>query len=248
MKLRSRVVRTLPSPIRYRAVAAGYRLRGEQRLMLLDDFVPRRGTAVDAGAWWGPWTYWLSRRCDQVWSFEPNPLMAAHLAAVAAPNVHVEHVALSDADGTAQLHTPEAPGPDALGTLDPRFCADGSRAVEVQLRTLDSYGLEDVSFVKIDVENHEMPMLEGSRKTLERWQPSILIEIEQRFYDFPITEVFAWLGALDYAGWLRRQGRWEPVTTFDVQRDQHDHVAHVHSPAYINNFVFLPAGAEPGRP
>lgn len=231
----------------YRAVALGFRLRAEQRLLLLDHFVPREGTAVDAGAWWGPWTYWLSHRCDAVWSFEPNPEMADHLRRVVGANVHVEAVALSDSPGTATLHTAAVRGPDALGTLDERHRVPGSVPVEVSLRTLDSYDLDHVTFVKIDVENHEVPALAGSRQTLEHYRPAILIEIEQRFYDTPITEVFEWIMALGYGGWLRREGAWHPIDTFDVDRDQLDHVERVHSLSYINNFVFLAEGTEPGR-
>ena len=30
-------------------------------------------TAVDVGVWYGPWSYWLTRRVDHVIAFEPNP-------------------------------------------------------------------------------------------------------------------------------------------------------------------------------
>ncbi len=246
MKLRSHLLASLPATARYRAVALAFRLRAEQRLVLLDHFVPRGGLSVDAGVWWGPWTYWLSRRSDVVWAFEPNPRMAGDLRAVAPSNVRVEAVALSSTAGTGSLFAPDAPGPDALGTLSVVHRSPGSRRIAVQLETLDRYELEDVRFVKIDVENHERDMLAGAVNTFERWHPAVLIEIEQRFHDEPIAEIFRYFEDLGYAGWIRRKGRWDRLETFDVVRDQLQHLGRVHSPEYVNNFVFLADGGEPG--
>jgi FkbM family methyltransferase len=50
----------------------------------------------------------------------------------------------------------------------------GDRA---ELRTLDSFGLRNVSLIKIDVESYEDFVLEGARLTIARSRPVILIEI-----------------------------------------------------------------------
>lgn len=42
---------------------------------------------------------------------------------------------------------------------------------------LDVYGFTDVSFIKIDVQGHEVAALMGLQKTIERWSPPILVEI-----------------------------------------------------------------------
>ncbi|MGH9244424.1 MAG: FkbM family methyltransferase [Acidimicrobiales bacterium] len=230
----------------YRAVAAAYRLRAEPRLLLLGELVPRGCTAVDAGAWWGPWTYWLSRRAASVWSFEPNPNMAAFLRRVAAPNVHVEAVGLSDRSGRATLFVPSGIGPDALATLTAARRTSDAAGVEVALAALDEYDLERVGFVKIDVEGHELEVLRGAERTLERWRPTLLVEIEQRLHDEPIEGIFDWLRARGYEGWVRRRGSWAPLTTFDVERDQLQR-RRVKRPTYVNNFVFAARDRQPGR-
>ncbi len=76
MKLVSRIAGSMPDPPLYRSIAASFRLRSEQRLLFVDDLVRRGCTAVNIGAWWGPWTYWLTRRAASVWAFEPNPRKA----------------------------------------------------------------------------------------------------------------------------------------------------------------------------
>ena len=57
---------------------------------------PMGGVALDVGAWYGPWTYWLSRRAAHVTAFEPNPEVAKVLEHAAAPNVTVRRMAVSD--------------------------------------------------------------------------------------------------------------------------------------------------------
>ena len=50
--------------------------------------------------------------------------------------------------------------------------------MSVPIRTLDQFELQDVGFVKIDVEGFEFSTLQGARATLERWRPNLLIEID----------------------------------------------------------------------
>ena len=234
--------RSLPEPLFYRAVAAAYRARAEQRLLFLDALVPPRRVAVDAGAWWGPWTFWLSRRASEVWSFEPNPLMATFLARVVAPNVHVENVALSARPGYGTLYIPEGVGRDALATLSAAHRSDDAVARAVRLVALDDCTLDGVGFMKVDVEGHELELLHGAERTLARWMPTLLVEIEQTFHDQPIQHIFDWLHGHGYEGWFRRSRRWWPLSTFDVARDQRPQVG-VKSTRYVNNFVFTPSGA-----
>jgi len=71
--------------------------------------------------------------------------------------------------------------------------------------------------------------------------PRLMIEIEQRHLDIPITDVFGWLIDHEYRGQLLRDGRWEPLETFDVGRDQLASVDRPRSAAYLNAFLFTPA-------
>ena len=56
-----------------------------------------------------------------------------------------------------------------------------SEGIEINVATLDQVaerlGLEDVRFVKIDVEGHEAEVLEGARATLARQLPILAIEM-----------------------------------------------------------------------
>lgn len=43
--------------------------------------------------------------------------------------------------------------------------------------TIDSLQLPRVDFIKIDVEGHELEVLWGSRETLKKYHPTLLVEV-----------------------------------------------------------------------
>ena len=55
--------------------------------------------------------------------------------------------------------------------------AIGNGGDKVLMKTLDSFGFEKISFIKIDVEHHEDFVLEGGRETIRRCRPVMLVEI-----------------------------------------------------------------------
>ena len=55
----------------------------------------------------------------------------------------------------------------------------------IQVRKLDSYNLTDITMIKIDVENHEIEVLEGAIETIKANKP--IIFIENLFYGAPLV-------------------------------------------------------------
>jgi FkbM family methyltransferase len=53
----------------------------------------------------------------------------------------------------------------------------------ISVKTLDSYNLNNITMIKIDVENHENEVLDGARETILRNKP--IIFIENLFYGYP---------------------------------------------------------------
>ncbi len=51
-----------------------------------------------------------------------------------------------------------------------------TKVKKVNQKTLDSFNFENVDFIKIDVEGHELKVLKGSQKTLEKYNPVICME------------------------------------------------------------------------
>ena len=229
-------------------------------------FVATGDVVLDLGANWGLFTHRLAAAvgpAGRVLAFEPNPLQLESLRRVAARcgNVDVHPVALSDRDGDADLRVPlvqhrtrrlrDRPMHAMASIAVPRHRADRPHQAvsRVAVRRLDDLVGDDVgriAFVKCDVEGHELAVLRGAGAVLRRWTPPLLIEIEQRHQETPVTDVFDLLASYGYDGYVLH-GRPRPVSEFDVWRDQVRHLKpnalfSAAPDGYLHDFLFVPAG------
>lgn len=212
----------------------------EPELRWVDALCPPGCVAIDIGGWLGPWTRALSRRARAVHTFEPQPNLAHHLRKVVGANVTVHEAAVGAVGGRATLAVDHRPGRDALASLG--GTGDG---VEVEVVRLDDLGLTDVGFLKIDVEGHEAAVLAGAADLLDRCQPTVLLEAEQRHLASPIDDLFDVLLQRGWTGWFLRQGSWRPLEEFDVAADQTAWIDRLPHRNYLNNFVFHAATGPP---
>jgi hypothetical protein len=79
--------------------------------------------------------------------------------------------------------------------------------MEVACKPLDYYGLEDVGFLKIDVEGHELAVLRGATETISRSYPSILVEAEDRHRPGTVADVCEYLSLFGYGRMILRNGQ-----------------------------------------
>jgi len=213
----------------------------EPEIALIPDLLPAGGIAIDAGANEGLWVYHLQRRAAQVVAFEPVEPLASRLQRKARENVEVRRFALSDTEGMAMLRFPRRQL--AWGTIEAGNALSRSdrEIVEqsVETRTLDSFCFEQVDLIKIDVEGHELAVLNGAIETIRRCQPTIVVEIENDHRRDAVSDVRRLLGAEGYNGYFL-DGELRPIEDFDEERDQNPtHVgARGKSGRYINNFIF----------
>lgn len=156
----------------------------EPELLHLRSFVPSGGAAVDVGANCGMYSYALSQIMRKVYSFEINPALTADLEAYSNPKIEIIRIGLSSRAAHLALHVPISSKGFAMsgwGTLDPVNLPPGVatiKQIEVQVKPLDEFALADVSFVKIDVEGHEVEVLAGACETITRCRPTVLIEVK----------------------------------------------------------------------
>ena len=164
-------------PLRYH----GQRLVGglEPEMALLERLVPNRAMALDIGANHGIYAYALSHLSPKVHCFEPLAECCRYILDHHAASITVHNTALADRAGELELHVPIIGGHAVYtrASLDRPKGAYEARRVEV--RTLDSYGLTDVGFIKIDVEGLEAAVLHGAQRTLETCHPTMLVEIDR---------------------------------------------------------------------
>jgi FkbM family methyltransferase len=141
-------------------------------------------TVLDVGANIGAHTVDLSRLVGPagvVHAFEPQRLMfqllCANMALNSRTNVFTHHAAVGAASDTL-----------LVPWLDPDECHNygglslmGSQPGEVvPLVTIDSLGLKDCQFIKLDVEGMEAEALRGAVATIERLRPILYVENDRQ--------------------------------------------------------------------
>jgi FkbM family methyltransferase len=181
----------------------------EREMELLDLLCDPARMSVDVGAKAGMYTYRILARSAGVVAFEPIPMFNEALTAVFRDKrARVEPVALSNESGKAVLRLPFGHfGVRRFGrsTIDKANALNHHQIarveeLEVEVRRLDDYDLADVGFIKIDVEGHEVPVLEGADATISRHRPNMLVECNDEHHPGGSTRFAAWLRAHGYAG------------------------------------------------
>jgi FkbM family methyltransferase len=153
--------------------------RCEPELSILRDIVPKNRMAIDVGSNRGIYSYALSRIADSVEAFEPNPNMARFAAAMLGPRARVHACALAEYEGTATLYIPktiDAVSLHLLASLGNVHRMETS-TLEVRVTRLDTFGFDNVGFIKIDVEGGEEQVIAGAQQTIDRNRPNLLVEM-----------------------------------------------------------------------
>ena len=129
-------------------------------------YIKQWRVCLDIGSNIGQWTRPLSKKFESVVCFEPNPnFRECFEKNIQEKNVLLWPYGLSDKEHKAKQ--------DFNSTV--LHEEDG----DIDCRTLDSFGLTNVDFVKIDVDGFEIPLLNGARQTLSKNDPVINIEMKR---------------------------------------------------------------------
>ena len=123
---------------------------------------------VDAGANVGMWTRNLMKDFDRVYCFEPNPTFAEcwKKNIPADQNAVLYETGLGDIEHTATFHEPWSQMLDRT---------PGS----IRIKTLDSFELTGIDFIKIDVDGYEDLLMKGAVETVANNSPVINIEMKR---------------------------------------------------------------------
>ena len=176
-----------------------------------DNLLPSGKAFVDIGAHHGIYTVEMAKK-GHVHAFECSPKSFNYLCAnLALRDLHYQvtphNVALGPTAGTTPyyIRDPKDGGGNGVCSFD----YDTQRqtpSIQVPMQTLDSFGLTNIGFIKIDVEGYELQVLQGAEETLKRnGYPKILFESwrpAQEALGFPSvalrTSLFEWLRSRGY--------------------------------------------------
>lgn len=167
---------------------------------------PTQRGIIDIGANIGNHALFFSEflEYEKIYCFEPDASNVELLKHnMSASNCEIYDMALSSKNGSATLYNSSdgGAGTYSLERFDAAIAAGSPHRLtdsfivnqSIPVRTLDSYNLQNISMIKIDVENHEPQVLAGARQTILENRPLVFIEnlyylfpyfSEERFHDF----------------------------------------------------------------
>lgn len=121
--------------------------------------IKKGDVVVDAGASWGSYSITAGLLGAQVHAFEPDPRIYPEFL------TNIELNRLTDSIKTYNL-----------GLSNQNRKINWEELKDMEVRTLDSVHIDNLDFIKIDVDGQELELLEGARETLIKDKPKILLE------------------------------------------------------------------------
>jgi len=154
-------------------------------------------------------------RSGKVYAFEPVPEIFARLqeniALSGFDNIEPVPLALSSQKGTAMIYIAHA--------ASSLFRRVSNEFVEVPTERLDDFvereGIERVDAIKLDVEGAELHVIHGADKTILRFKPIMMVEINPDTLKAAGTtpqELFDAIVSYGYKAHVIRKGKAVPVT------------------------------------
>jgi len=169
----------------------------EKEYALLDTLLGRGDWALDIGANVGHYTMRMAELVGptgRVVALEPVPetfsLLAANTRLFEHANVSLLNVAASDRVAVASMQIPRFA--EGLSNYYQARLSRDPGGLAVLTLPIDELSLPPTRLVKIDVEGHELPALQGMRNLLARDHPVLIVETSSQ-------ESMTFLSSLDYA-------------------------------------------------
>ena len=228
--------------------AAGH----EAELKLVPLLAEESKTSLDIGASGGLYVAHMVDCSKDCVAFEPQPSSADELEAMVKTlnlPVPVERVALSDIPGRATMRVLVSDlGRSTIERENQLDDPDGSERTEyeVPVKALDEFSFDSVGFVKIDVEGHEIAVIQGGLNMIKEHRPNLLIEVEDRHKPGATRQVLDLLHQMGYAGFFIYDDRLTSVEDFvgEIHQDSRNisgwKDGWKRTGVYVNNFVFVP--------
>ena len=236
----------------------------EPEFLWIKEVLGKNSVFIDVGANVGAYLYTLENHLkpENIYAFEPNQQLFKRLKRL-FPKVNLFSLALSDVSTIAEFKIPVINGEKVhtRGTLQTSIKEKNEEKTilqKVEVKPLDDlvfdevyieqdrnaqtnkFNLKKLDFIKIDVEGNEMQTLRGAKKTIEKFKPILMVEMEQRHHKENlwtlISEIADWGYSVNY---LDRETLKPKLLTEEFLNQQNpDNVKNYKD--YINNIIFLP--------
>ena len=128
---------------------------------------------IDVGSHIGFWSKDFTKLFNHTYAFEPIPqVRECYEKNITKSNYTLYPYGLGREEKKIKvLYDPKETG---------NTHANNKGNVNVEIKTLDSFNLEDIDYIKIDAEGYEIEVVEGSKKLIEKYKPYIHIEAKKK--------------------------------------------------------------------
>jgi len=214
----------------------------EQEINLVKKFIKSGTDSIDVGVYRGVYSYEMSKYSEKVHSFEPNPIIFKYInknLKKFIKNIHLYNFALSNQNKTINLKIPirnsnsnkeifEEYYEMGKATIHNENNFENYENFEIQTKKIDELSFDNkISFIKIDVEGHELEVIEGAKNTIKRDKPILLVEIEKQYTKKEVAESINFINSLGYKSYFFNKKDLKSTTELN-------------NLDLFNNFIFFP--------
>lgn len=216
--------------------------KDEQEINLVKKFIKSGTDSIDVGVYRGVYSYEMSKYSEKVHSFEPNPIIFKYInknLKKFIKNIHLYNFALSNQNKTINLKIPirnsnsnkeifEEYYEMGKATIHNENNFENYENFEIQTKKIDELSFDNkISFIKIDVEGHELEVIEGAKNTIKRDKPVLLVEIEKQYTKKEVAESINFINSLGYKSYFFNKKDLKSTTELN-------------NLDLFNNFIFFP--------
>ena len=167
----------------------------EKELQLLKKIIIPETDTIDIGVYRGVYSYEMAKYSKMVHAFEPNTIIFKDIElnlGKIIKNINLYNFALSDKENKVLLKVPirnknydksnyEEYFQMGRATIHEQNVMGDIETFEIKSKKLDNFTFSNrISFIKIDVEGHEMSVIKGAENTIKQYKPTLLVEIEEK--------------------------------------------------------------------
>ena len=168
---------------------------------------------IDVGAATGMYASHFAEHSKSVICFEAVKPVYEQLEKIKQKhnNIITHNVAVSNFEGTSGFYVDDK----RLSNSGFQNLVDGP-LINVDTVTIDSMKLNDVGFIKVDVEGVELDVLVGGADTILEYKPTCMVEIYAKFNKYPVETTFEFFFVRNYRCFYNHKGQGlKPVRTIE---------------------------------
>lgn len=164
-------------------------------LTVLPPYLDKNKLTVDVGGNTGHMAFFFSDHSKEVYTYEAVDVVYKQLKKIEGrkKNVKAFNLAVSDSIGKQTFYIDDK----RLSNSSFLNLVEGIKT-EVDVVSLDSLNLENVGFIKVDVEGTELDVLKGAINILKNQRPNCMLEIYKPYSKYPLGDIFDFMFDLNY--------------------------------------------------